>query len=140
MKSFMRKDGEHQVEACVIETVERNDSTDSFDINGGEVSVTSNLIGELVDPGLIYVIDHHDHLLLTPGEFAERYDELPEADKEPSLLDLLDRSVPVIKSVLSDYTLADLDNLKTAETNGKTRTSVIDAIDNEIAKLSELIE
>lgn len=54
-------------------------------------------------------------------------------DSEDRVLDLLDQPVADLAAALSDLSVAELDRLLTAEHNGKTRKTAVQAIEDEIA-------
>jgi hypothetical protein len=75
-----------------------------------------------------------------PGVTAQRVAESGKAaepvaspDSTDPVLDLLDQPVGDLTAALSELTLAELDRLLTAEHNGNTRKTAVQAIEAEIA-------
>lgn len=83
---------------------------------------------------LLTVADKDEHDAALAEGWAEAADYL--ASDEPGEPSLLDGSAKDIKDALPDLSLEDLEALKAAETEGKTRSTVLAAIDAAIdAKL-----
>lgn len=118
------------------------------------VKQRSYINGHLLDPGALVVLPAGvvagDNLEATeeapgsPGVILPRneavaaavYNQAPEPQVEeskPAALDLLDGTVSEIKAKFAELSVQDLQDLKAAEDAGKTRKSLIDAIETELS-------
>ena len=119
------------------------------------VKQRSYINGHLLDPGALVVLPAGvvagDNLEATeeapgsPGVILPRNEaaaaavynpatpEQPVEEAKPAALDLLDGTVSEIKAKFAELSVQDLQDLKAAEDAGKTRKSLIDAIETELS-------
>ena len=119
------------------------------------VKQRSYINGHLLDPGALVVLpagvgaggnlEATEEAPGSPGVILPRNEaaaaavynpaapEQPVEEAKPAALDLLDGTVSEIKAKFAELSVQDLQDLKAAEEAGKTRKSLIDAIETELS-------